>query len=219
MAESNQTFFVTERTMVARLLLLCTGLALLPANVWAQAAPADQPLTRADFDKLNANITALTQSIDRIAANTAIDIAELRKEIQMLKDQQQTIIDQQKDQGTILGQITMQGEAGAYHIRFDTNSQSGRDELKRAIDSTVPSLGTFVVKNKTPNHQYIVVNGEEPRHVWPYDEVTYRVKPGAVTSKILGQQTYTWHVGVPDFKRVIELVETKEPTIPRTSTY
>jgi hypothetical protein len=208
-----------EKTMSARVLLLFVCVAVMPGNVRAQTAGDDQPLTRADFDKLNANLTALTQSINQIGSNTAADIAELRKEIQAIKDQQQAIVDQQKDQGTVLGQITMQGEPGAYHIRFDTNSQSGRRELKRAIESTVPNLGTFVVKNKTANHQYIVVNGEEPRHIWPYDEVTYRVKPGAVTSKLIGQQAYTWHVGVPDFQRVIELVEVKEPVIPTSRTY
>ena len=105
------------------------------------------------------------------------------------------------------------------HLRFDTNRQSARDELKRAIQSTTPEVGTFIIKNKTPNHHFVVVNGGEPRHIWPYDEERFQVKPGAVTSRVLKeqqrQQTYTWHVGVPDFRRVIELVDVSEPVLPQ----
>jgi hypothetical protein len=201
--------------MVARLLLLCVCVALLPANVRAQTESAEQPLTRADFDKLNRNLEALTSSIQQMRLDTTAEIAALREDLEAVKSAQQAIIDQQKDQGTTLSQITMQSESGARHLRFDTNSQSARDELKRAIESTIPETGTFIVKNKTPNHQYVVVNGEEPRHVWPYGEQQYQVKPGAVTSRILGQQAYTWHVGVPEFRRVIELVERTEPAVPQ----
>jgi hypothetical protein len=211
--------------MVARYLLVGLCVALLPANVWAQeevgGAAADQPLTREDFNKLNSTLEALTSSIQQMrvdTSNTSAKIAELRKEIEDLKSAQQAIIDQQKDQGTTLSQITMQSETGTRHLRFDTNSQSARDELKRAIESTTPETGTFVIKNKTPNHQYVVVNDGEPRHIWPYDEEQFEVKPGAVTSRILNplrQQTYTWHVGVPEFRRVIELVDRTDPVIPQ----
>lgn len=201
--------------MVARLLLLSVCIALLPANVRAQTETTDQPLTRADFDKLNQNLEALTSSIQQMRLNTSAELAELRKDLATLKSAQEAMIEQQQNQGTTLAQITMQSESGGHHLRFDTNSQSARDELKRAIKSTVPEVGTFVIKNKTPRHQYIVVNGEEPRHVWPYGEERYQVKPGAVTSRILGQQTYTWHIGVPEFRRVIELVERNDPVMPQ----
>ena len=203
--------------MVARLLLLCAGIAMLPANVWAQETPSDQPLTRADFDKLNKNLEELTSSIHQMRLNTGAEIAELRKDVENLKAAQQAMIDQQENQGTTLAQITMKSESGVPHLRFDTNSQSSRDELKRAIQSTVPEVGRFIVKNKTPTHQYIVVNENETRHIWPYDEETFEVRPGAVTSRILGQQTFTWHVGVPEFRRVIELVESRQPRAPLTA--
>jgi hypothetical protein len=205
--------------MVARVLLLCACFALLPVNVWAQTeetgAAAAQPLTRADFDKLNKNLEALTSTIQQMRLSTSAEIAELREEIATLKGEQEAMRTEQKDFGTRLGQISMRSDDGSYHVRFDTNSASGRNELKRAIESTVPSYGEFVVKNKTADHQYIMVNDEEPRHIFPYGEERFRVRPGSVTSRILGQQTYTWHVGVPEFRRVIELVEGRQPKIPQ----
>jgi hypothetical protein len=223
-AMPRQKNFLWETIMVARSLLLCLSAVLLPANVWAQDAgsetAANQPLTRDDFNKLTATLETLTSSIQQMRVNTTADIAELRKEIEDLKSAQQAIIDQQKDQGTTLSQITMQSETGSRYLRFDTNSQPARDELKRAIESTIPETGTFIIKNKTPNHQYIVVNDGEPRHIWPYDEEQFQVKPGAVTSRILNrqrQQTYTWHVGVPEFRRVIELVDRTDPVIPQVN--
>jgi hypothetical protein len=217
--ESRPTLILTEKNMIARLLLVPVCIALFTVNVWAQTETAEQPLTRADFDKLNQNLEALTSSIQQMRLNTSAEIAELRKDLATLKSAQEAMVEQQQNQGTTLAQITMQSESGGHHLRFDTNSQSARDELKRAIKSTIPEVGTFIVKNKTPNHQYVVVNGQDPRHIWPYGEERYQVKPGAVTSRILGQQTYTWHIGVPEFRRVIELVERTEPVVPQRASY
>ena len=68
---------------------------------------------------------------------------------------------QMGNHGTALGQIAMQDETGGYHVRFDTNSQTARSEVKRAIESTVPEYGKLTICNKTNHDEWIVINGEQ----------------------------------------------------------
>ena len=151
-------------------------------------------------------------SLDEIGPNQRPKTLEQR--VQELERKVTVMQRVQGNHGTTLAQIAMQGEAGGYHVRFDTNSQSARNEVKRAIKSTVPEKGQFIVRNRTPYHQRLIVDGYEIQ-IRPYDTEKLPVNPGTVMSWLPGQQKHTWHIGVPDFRQVVELHERAPTSIAR----
>jgi hypothetical protein len=196
-----------------------------PESPVQQAQDAASPVRQADaefraevgqkFDALNKRLDEISRALGQ--GNTPITTVEstpstpiqspktLEERVKALEDLTYDIFEQQAEQGNRLGQIAMQGEGGAYHVRFDTNSQSGRHEIRRAIESTVPDRGDFIVRNRTPYYQDIYVNGRL-HQVAPNKDLTLHVQPGAVTTQLAGQQVHTWQVGLPSFKQVVDIL-------------
>jgi hypothetical protein len=168
--------------------------------------------------KLDAAIRTLSNKIDNLAPQNQAtpeanpnDNLETVKPVNSLEDRVATLEADlramqtaQNNHASTLSQIAMQGEDGRYHWQFDTNSQPAREHLRRAIESTAPELGTFVVRNRTPFQQVYIVGGYEYT-IQPYHEREIPVKPGTVMTRLPGKQSNTWHIGLPDFKQIVEL--------------
>jgi hypothetical protein len=196
-----------------------------PVQPVQQAQDAASPVQQTDaefraevgqkFDALNKRLDEISQAlgqekppmatIESTPSTPTPSPKTIEERVKALEDLTYDIFEQQAEQGNRLGQIAMQGEGGAYHVRFDTNSQSGRHEIRRAIESTVPEHGHFIVRNRTPYYQDIYVNGRL-HQVAPNKDLTLDVQPGAVTTQLVGQQVNTWQVGLPSFKQVVDIL-------------
>ncbi len=216
--------------MVRRIVLLCVGLVILQSTACGQApeqqTESPQQLSRADLNyleikmqqKLDAAIKTLSDKIDNLAppADEPADTLEPVKPVETLEDRVaklegdlRAMQTAQNNHASTLSQIAMQGEDGNYHWQFNTNSQPAREQLQRAIESTVPELGTFVVRNRTPFHQVYIVGGYEYQ-IQPHQEREIPVRPGTVMTRLPGKQSHTWHVGLPDYRQIVEL-HTRQP--------
>jgi hypothetical protein len=131
------------------------------------------------------------------AANSRLD-----QRLTAVEDELREMRNVQRDLGVALGDIAMKDETGGYGLRLDP--------IRQAIKGAVPRRGEFIIRNKTRWHQDIVVNGYQ-YHIAPNETLPLQVQPGTVVSRLPGQQSYTWYVGLPDFRQVIDLQE-REPT-------
>jgi hypothetical protein len=221
--------------MARQSILLCVGLIFLQGSACSQAqeqpstdeqSTAARPLTEADLNfleikmqqKLDAAVETLSKKIDTLARpesdpNDELEpvrpVGNLEDRVARLESDLRAMQTAQNNHASTLSQIAMLGEDGRYHWQFDTNSQPAREQLRQAIESTAPELGTFIVRNRTPFQQVYIVGGYEYT-IQPYHEREISVKPGTVLTRLPGKQTNTWHIGLPDFKQIVEL-HTRQP--------
>jgi hypothetical protein len=201
--------------MVTRIFLLCALVVFLQGAACAQVENENAPATVGQLNQLRNEIkteikTAIAEAL-RPASEPQNDglvpvkpPETLEGRVERLEQGQAKLAGDVGDLRTALGEIAMTDEGGKHYVRFDTNSQPVREELRRAIKSTVPDKGQFIIRNRTPWHQTLIVNGYE-QQIQPYGELNVPVNPGAVMSWLPGEQKLTWHVGMPDFKQVVEL--------------
>jgi hypothetical protein len=218
--------------MVTRLGLLCVSLIIFHSTACGQVQEPPKAVTQVDLDALRqelndnmktqieAAISTLSAKIDASSHHVdsgshelepvtpsgedhSLSTLSLAERVAKLERDLRRMQGVQGNHGATLSQIAALGDTG-YHIRFDTNSQSARAELNRAIKSTIPPQGRFIIRNRTGSDQYMAVNGYEYR-IPPYKRRSVSVRPGTVVSRLRGQQRYTWHVGVPDFTQVVEI--------------
>jgi hypothetical protein len=191
-----------------------------------EQSPAARQLTEADLNyleikmqqKLDAAVETLSKKIDSLARpesdpNYELEpvrpVGNLEDRVARLERDLPAMQRAQNNHAETLGQIAMLGDDGRYHWQFNANSQSARDQLRRAIESTAPEIGTFVVRNRTPYQQVYIVGGYEYT-IQPYHEREISVKPGTVMTRLPGKQSNTWHIGLPDFRQIVEL-HTRQP--------
>lgn len=209
--------------MVPRLVLLCVGIVVLQSTACAQDVNA--PVNIGQLEKLRADMKADMKAEIRAAIAQALGqaggqqngglvpvppVPTVEQRLTALEQGQTKLARELGNQGNTLGEIAMMDETGKHHVQFDTNSQSARNELQRAIKNTVPKQGQFIIRNRTPWLQTLIVNGYEQR-IAPYDTISVPVNPGTIMSWLPGDQKYTWHIGLPDFKQVVELQQ-REPS-------
>jgi hypothetical protein len=220
--------------MARQSILLCVGLITLQGSACSQAqeqpsteqSTAARQLTEADLNyleikmqqKLDAAVETLSNKIDNLARpesdpNSELEpvkpVGNLEDRVARLESDLRAMQTAQNNHASTLSQIAMLGEDGRYHWQFDTNSQPAREHLRRAIESTAPELGTFIVRNRTPYQQVYIVGGYEYT-IQPYHEREISVKPGTVMTRLPGKQSNTWHIGLPDFRQIVEL-HTRQP--------
>jgi hypothetical protein len=181
--------------MITRFALVCVGVAILQSGCEAQeyATKDDVAALRAEFssamDGLSHQIASLkspgSQADDGLVPvdpEAGSATSRLERRVKALEDAQRDMILVQRDQGTAIGQIAMKGDGGNYHWQFDSNSQSARNEFKKAIESTVPNHGTLLLHNKTGHDQRIVVNGYQ-HTIASGAKLKLDVPTGTVTSR------------------------------------
>jgi hypothetical protein len=211
--------------------LLCVAMTIVQGSACAQNPPAPnvaEQLSQAqqDINAMKSDIAGIKNDIAGLiqAVRARNDgplnsgnqpaqpptLQQLAQDVQDLKLGQEKLQDDVGELRAAMNQITMTTETGQHYLRFDTNSQPAREELKRAIKSTVPPKGQFVIRNRTPWPQTLYVNSEA-KYIAPYGEETVPVNPGAVMSWLPGEQKLTWQIGLPDFKQVVEL-HPRQPT-------
>jgi hypothetical protein len=206
--------------MASRMVLVCLGIAVV-----SSCARAQDPLTAP------ATVGQLKQALEENNAAMRAEIKTAIAEALALRDKTQennpapvtppgtleervTRLEREiGNHGTALGQIAMKGESGDYHVRFDTNSQSAREQVKRAMDSTVPESAKFVVINTTNHDEWIVINGEQ-HMVMAGATLRLDVKPGTVTSRLRNeQQPQATFVGFPNYYQRVELKDRPLPQV------
>lgn len=204
--------------MASRTVVVCLGIAVL-----SSCARAQDPMTAP------ATVGQLKQALEENNAAMRAEIKTAIAEAWALRDKTQEnnpapvtppgtleerVARLEKEignHGTALGQIAMRGEAGEYHVRFDTNSQSARQQVKQAMNSTVPETGKFVVINTTNHDEWIVVNGTQ-HLVLAGATLPLDVKPGTVTSRLRHeQQPMALYVGFPNYYQRVELKDRPLP--------
>ncbi len=190
--------------MVTRLMLLSVGLLAIPG-----AALGQEYVTKQDFsaaiEKLSNQIAALREAPSPEPS--------LENRVAALERGQDDIRIVQRDQGVVLGQIAMRGENGDYHWRFDTNSQSARNEFRQAIRSTIPRRGHFVIHNLSRYDKDIVVNGYQFR-VYGGATLDLLVPPGTVSSWVPGEATKYWRLDLTnDHRQEINMSDRYWPVV------
>jgi hypothetical protein len=188
----------------------------VPTNTNAPATLNDlanrQAQMQAELTELRTDLKAIQSAIDRLAAPENPNLERVdpvpatsnqwEQRLTAVEEELREMRNVQRDLNVALGDIAMRNETGGYDVRLDS--------IRQAIKGTVPRRGEFIVRNKTRWHQDIVVNGYQ-YHIRPNESLPLQVQPGTVVSRLPGQQSYTWHIGLPDFKQVIDLEE-REPT-------
>lgn len=192
--------------MITRVILLSACLLSFQAASFGQ-----EYVTKDEFDaaieKLSTQIAALSEKPSPEPS--------LEDRVSALEYGQNDIRTVQRDQGVVLGQIAMRGDNGEYHWRFDTNSQSARDEFKQAIKSTIPIRGVFVIKNLSSFDKDILVNGYQFR-VLGGGTLTLKVAPGRVSTRIAGEPTKYWNLDLSnDYTQKINIRDWYYPIIVR----
>jgi hypothetical protein len=201
--------------MVTRFVSLFALVVVLHGAASAQVESENTPATVGQLNQLRNEIkadirTAIAEALRPAAAPQNDGLVPvkppetLEERVAGLEQGQSRLAGDVGDLRTALGEIAMSDEGGRRYVRFDTNSQPAREELRRAIKSTAPEKGQFIIRNRTPWQQRLIVNGYE-QQIQPYGELNVPVNPGAVMSWLPGEQKLTWHVGMPDFKQVVEL--------------
>jgi prefoldin subunit 5 len=211
--------------MVRRLGLLCVVIVILQGSACAQnqAAPdvvaqlnqtqQEMKSIKTDIAEIKADIARLIQAVEpqnpgrQNGGGPPAEpptLEELSKDVADLKYGHSKLDKDIGDLRTALNEVTLTNETGKHYLQFDTNSQPAINELNRAIKKTVPEKGQFIIRNRTPWQQTLIVNGYE-QQIGPYDERTVAVNPGTVMSWLPGEQKHTWHIGVPNFQQVVEL--------------
>ncbi|MGD9633518.1 MAG: hypothetical protein AB7G28_05970 [Pirellulales bacterium] len=193
--------------MVARILLISV--------VWATVggvAVGQQYVTKQEFDD------SIQKLSDQIAALAGVSSpgASLEERVAALEQNQKDLNVVQRDHGVVLGQIATRGDNGDYHWRFDTNSQSARNELRQAIKSAVPSQGLFVIHNRSSNHKDIVVNGIQHR-IFAGATLELPVPAKVVKTWLPGEGTKYWRLDFANnFEQRIDLNDRYVPEVIRT---
>ena len=186
------TFPTRERFMIRTIALLFIGLVMMHDYAYGQQnAGANGFVTQAQFQSA---INRLSQQIATLGAQPSAT-PSLEDRVAALEEGQQDIRDVQNEQGIVLGQIAMRGENGNYHWRFDTNSQSARNEFRRAMRSAIPRRGHFVIHNLSNYDKDIVVNGYQFRVIGG-GTLDLLVPVGTVSSRVSGEATKYWRVDV-----------------------
>jgi hypothetical protein len=202
------------------MVVFCLGFVIIPSAAYGQEqgpANANAPVTQADLAKLREDMKADTKAaieaaLAGLASPQNADLEPIRsipevsnrfeQRLQAVEDELSEMRSVQRDLGVALGDIAMKNESGGYDLRLD--------RIRQAIKGTVPRRGDFIIRNRTRWNQEIIVNGYQ-YHIPPYETLPLRVQPGTVVSRLPGQQSYTWNIGLPDFQQVIDLQE-REPT-------
>jgi hypothetical protein len=166
---------------------------------------------QADLTQLRTDMKAIQTALDRLAPERTdlepvqpvpTTTNQLEQRLTAVEEELREMRSVQQDLNVALGDIATKSETGGYAVRLD--------QIRQAIQGTVPRNGEFVIRNKTRWNQEIVVNGYQYQ-IPPNETLPLQVRPGTVVSRLPGQQSYTWHVGLPDYKQVIDLRE-REPT-------
>jgi hypothetical protein len=222
--------------MKPRFISLCVGLVMLQGITYGQyqhgeatgsettGSASTRQLTQADLDALNEKIQrldtavqTLTEKIDGLAHRTTIPNDDLET-VRQVPPQESSPASATEDRlarlendvaelGNMLRSVTAQAEGGGAYLRFDTNSQPARQELARALKSTVPPQADFVVVNRTARDECIFINGQ--RHtVAANSQLTLKVPPGTVTARLPHQQQpLALHVGFPNYYQSVDIKE------------
>jgi hypothetical protein len=213
------------------------------------ASAATRQLTQADVDDLKerierietavdslrglaSSVQTLTERIDGLAhsgMNRDDDLEAVRPTPPQTEQPDASIEDRLArlendvaEQGNMLRSVTARAEGGGAYLRFDTNSQPARQELYRALKSTVPPEADFVVVNRTARDECIFVNGV--RHtVAAGSQLALKVPAGTVSARLPHQQQpMALHVGFPNYYQSVDIKERQEPqpaTTVSTETY
>lgn len=177
--------------MVPRL-LLCAGIALLPACVRGQDLPADQPLTRKDFSELNNNLGELTKSIQQMKGDSEKRLTQLEEQVRVLSDYR-------GEDRAMLEQLAKMDKNGRSYVRLDTSHAPTRNELRRAVSASVPTYGVVTIVNKMGHDQTIAINGKTYDVIVDTDR-DVRVPVGEFRVKLPNQQTLVRYVGLPHYQ-------------------
>jgi hypothetical protein len=194
----NYLFAEREHSMARKIVCLLLAIAASPHVAHCQSpAGGTEYVTRAELKEELGKIS------QQIAALGGTPQRSLEQRMAAIEANQNNIRDVQQEQGVILGQIAMRGESGEYHWRFDTNSQSARDEFNQAIRNSTPRSGSLVIENRTWYTQKIKVNGWQ-FEVMPKAKIGLYVPIGQVTTELQYEPEKTWQIAMPDYyQRII----------------
>lgn len=206
--------------MVSRMFLLGVVVLAIPVAAMAQETVNEVPVTQADLEALRtemrsdlkAALDAISHQIEGLknADPGPAPSPSLLSRVAALEEAQRVIQDVQHDQAVVLGQIARRGADNNYHWRFDTNSQSARQEFDRALKSSTPRKGKFTVHNRMNTDQRIVINGYQ-KYIVAGARDEFEVNTGTVTTQLPGQQPMNWVVGLPNYTHSIEIKPTYTP--------
>jgi hypothetical protein len=172
--------------------------------------------------KLDEAVETIGNKIDELARSTD-ELAPVRPippqsnpNGQSVEDRLAALENDVADLGNLLRNVTSRAESGDVYWRFDTNSQPARQELSRALSSTVPAEGDFVIFNRTNHDEYIIVNGKE-HLVTAGAELSLKVRPGTVAVRLRHQrQPLAMHVGFPNYYQSVDIKDVPAPPVYNT---
>ncbi len=221
--------------MKPRFISWCASLVVLQGVAYGQAdqgqetatgSAATRQLTQADLDtleqkilRLDTAVQTLTEKIDGLAHRATSPNGGDLEAVRPVPPQESSPANATEDRlarlendvaelGNMLRSVTAQAEGGGgAYLRFDTNSQPARQELARALKSTVPPQADFVVVNRTARDECIFINGQ--RHtVSAGTQLALKVPPGTVTARLPHQQQpLALHVGLPNYYQSVDIKE------------
>jgi hypothetical protein len=190
--------------MFTRFVLLSVCLASLNAAAFGQEYVTKQEFSAA-IEKLSNQIAALgaVPSPSPVLENRVANLERGQDDIRIV----------QQDQGVVLGQISKRGDNGEYHWRFDTNSQSARDEFKRAMKSSIPRNGIVLIHNESRYDRDVVVNGFQYR-VMAGAKLPVPVPVGTVSTRTIGDRTKYWTLDINnDYQMTLHVIDQSWPVV------
>jgi hypothetical protein len=137
--------------MVARIVLACVGIVLLPCIALAQEAVSE-------VDK-----PATTKDLEAFATRIEGKMAQWQKDqdarIAWLEQQVRTLSDVHEANRQVIEQLAKRDKSGKPYLRIDASHEETRHELRRAIEESAPQTGRVIIRNTMNTDQPVAING------------------------------------------------------------
>ena len=186
------------RTTVMSLLVLW-----VPCAGMAQNAAQEKTL-----EQLDQEVQRLRADIEVIAQKQA----KMLEELEALKSMQQ---DANARQEQVLSSITQKDSSGTDVLRLSANMQKSeefREEMQKAVHSSLRNTGEVLVRNKMATQQQIKIN-QNDYVIDAGETLKLEVPVGTLTSRLPGQELMTWSITPPEYKQTIDIVPKSQTTV------
>jgi len=158
----------------------------------------------ADLTKRVAALEGDFNSLESKINDNASQIADLSA---LVNNAFTKLADQDAKQLSILDAISATDENGEIYITLNSimkKSDTARREVRKAVEQSIRTEGTFSIVNEMGTVQDIVVNHIQHR-VQPGATLNLTVPVGTVTTRLPGQELVNWTIGVPNYKQSVSI--------------
>jgi outer membrane murein-binding lipoprotein Lpp len=177
----------------------CLSLAWLVAGTPSRAQDAMRELTNA-VNSLRTEVRQLSSKVDNVVSKD-----ELKAEIERMEGNIDALTDSVRTLSRKVDQISTTNN-GQTHPKILGNMQSNPDfrrEMTEAVERSLRSSGTLVVRNETPNDHQLVVNGTT-RLIPRFQTMELEVPAGTLVAHLMGfEPPKHWTIAPPTYRQVI----------------